>query len=165
VAQDWGTALAFHLAARRPGFVRGLAFGFARAFAASLQHCSVVNLGAGQHYLQEDHPDPSVARSRDGSPGSKLSGRLPRYRQRHRCRTARGGRHDRRIHRPCGYEKRARDVATALQQQLGIVATLVPGKGGVFEVRVGDTTVARRQKGHFPDAAEIVAAVSAQRAM
>lgn len=26
VAQDWGTALAFHLAARKPGFVRGLAF-------------------------------------------------------------------------------------------------------------------------------------------
>jgi haloalkane dehalogenase len=26
VAQDWGTALAFHLAERRPGFVRGLAF-------------------------------------------------------------------------------------------------------------------------------------------
>jgi haloalkane dehalogenase len=26
VAQDWGTALAFHLAARRPRFVRGLAF-------------------------------------------------------------------------------------------------------------------------------------------
>jgi len=26
VAQDWGTALAFHLAARRPGFVRGMAF-------------------------------------------------------------------------------------------------------------------------------------------
>jgi haloalkane dehalogenase len=26
VAQDWGTALAFHLAARNPGFVRGLAF-------------------------------------------------------------------------------------------------------------------------------------------
>jgi haloalkane dehalogenase len=26
VAQDWGTALAFHLAARRPGFVNGLAF-------------------------------------------------------------------------------------------------------------------------------------------
>jgi haloalkane dehalogenase len=26
VAHDWGTALAFHLAARRPGFVRGLAF-------------------------------------------------------------------------------------------------------------------------------------------
>src|SRR4029077_597921 len=26
VAHDWGTALAFHLAARRPQFVRGLAF-------------------------------------------------------------------------------------------------------------------------------------------
>src|SRR5215475_9013075 len=26
VAQDWGTGLAFHLAARRPEFVRGLAF-------------------------------------------------------------------------------------------------------------------------------------------
>jgi haloalkane dehalogenase len=26
VAQDWGTALAFHLAARKPEFVRGLAF-------------------------------------------------------------------------------------------------------------------------------------------
>lgn len=26
VAQDWGTALAFHLAARNPGFIRGLAF-------------------------------------------------------------------------------------------------------------------------------------------
>jgi haloalkane dehalogenase len=26
IAQDWGTALAFHLAARRPEFVRGLAF-------------------------------------------------------------------------------------------------------------------------------------------
>jgi haloalkane dehalogenase len=26
VAQDWGTALAFHLAARRPAFIRGLAF-------------------------------------------------------------------------------------------------------------------------------------------
>ena len=26
IAQDWGTALAFHLAARRPQFIRGLAF-------------------------------------------------------------------------------------------------------------------------------------------
>jgi haloalkane dehalogenase len=34
VAQDWGTALAFHLAARRPEFVRGLAFmEFIRPFA------------------------------------------------------------------------------------------------------------------------------------
>lgn len=35
VAQDWGTALAFDLAARRPGFIRGLAFmEFIRPFAA-----------------------------------------------------------------------------------------------------------------------------------
>lgn len=35
VAQDWGTALAFHLAARRPEFVRGLAFmEFIRPFAS-----------------------------------------------------------------------------------------------------------------------------------
>lgn len=35
VAQDWGTALAFHLAARRPDFVRGLAFmEFTRPFAS-----------------------------------------------------------------------------------------------------------------------------------
>ena len=34
VAQDWGTALAFHLAARRPDFIRGLAFmEFIRPFA------------------------------------------------------------------------------------------------------------------------------------
>src|SRR5580704_15880020 len=26
IAQDWGTALAFHVAARRPQFIRGLAF-------------------------------------------------------------------------------------------------------------------------------------------
>jgi haloalkane dehalogenase len=30
---------------------------FAREFAASLQHCSVVHLGPGLHHLQEDHPD------------------------------------------------------------------------------------------------------------
>lgn len=35
IAQDWGTALAFHLAARRPAFVRGLAFmEFIRPFAS-----------------------------------------------------------------------------------------------------------------------------------
>jgi len=63
--------------------------------------------------------------------------------------------------RPCGYEKRAQDIAVSLQRQLGIVATLVPGKGGVFEVTVEGETVARRRKGHFPDAAEVVAAVAA----
>jgi selenoprotein W-related protein len=62
--------------------------------------------------------------------------------------------------RPCGYEKRALAAAAELRKQLSIAAKLVPGKGGIFEVRVGDTTVAKRTAGHFPDVAEIVAAVA-----
>lgn len=65
--------------------------------------------------------------------------------------------------RPCGYEKRAKDVANALRAELAVEAELVPGSGGVFEVKVGDKTVAKRAKGHFPDAAEVVAAVAAAR--
>ena len=63
--------------------------------------------------------------------------------------------------RPCGYEKRAREAAAGLRERLKIDARLVPGTGGVFEVRVGDKVVATRAKGHFPDTAEIVAAVAA----
>jgi selenoprotein W-related protein len=63
--------------------------------------------------------------------------------------------------KPCGYEKRAAAAAVALKKELSIAATLVPGKGGIFEVRVGDKVVAKRIKGHFPDPAEIVEAVSA----
>lgn len=35
---------------------------FAEQFAASLRHCTVVHLGPGRHYLQEDHPD-AIGRS------------------------------------------------------------------------------------------------------
>ena len=63
--------------------------------------------------------------------------------------------------KPCGYENCATDAATALQKQLALAATLVPGTGGIFEVRVGDEVVARRVQGHFPDTAEIVKAVTA----
>ncbi len=35
---------------------------FARSFAAGLENCRLVNLGAGAHYLQEDHPD-TIGRS------------------------------------------------------------------------------------------------------
>lgn len=65
--------------------------------------------------------------------------------------------------RPCGYEKRAKEAAALLRERLGVDATLIPGKGGIFEVKLGDQVVARRVKGHFPDAAEIVAAVTAAR--
>ncbi|BBC03556.1 MULTISPECIES: SelT/SelW/SelH family protein [Bradyrhizobium] len=65
--------------------------------------------------------------------------------------------------RPCGYEKRAKEAAALLRERLGVDATLIPGTGGIFEVKLGDEVVARRAKGHFPDAAEIVAAVMAAR--
>lgn len=38
---------------------------FAETFAASLQHCALVRLGPGRHYLQEDHPD-AIGRSVGG---------------------------------------------------------------------------------------------------
>ncbi|HEY6995544.1 MAG TPA: Rdx family protein [Xanthobacteraceae bacterium] len=63
--------------------------------------------------------------------------------------------------KPCGYERRAADAAAALQKELALAVSLVPGTGGIFEVRVGKETVAKRAKDHFPDTAEIVAAVSA----
>ena len=65
--------------------------------------------------------------------------------------------------RPCGYEQRAREVAAALLDQLALQATLVPGTGGVFEVRLGEKTVARRAKGYFPGPDDVVAAVAAAR--
>jgi selenoprotein W-related protein len=65
--------------------------------------------------------------------------------------------------RPCGYEKRVKDAAAALRERLAVAARLVPGTGGIFEVRVGEETVAKRSKGHFPDPAEVVAAVAAAR--
>lgn len=46
-----------------PGALVSPAFG--REFAASLRHCSVMNLGSGLHYLQEDHPD-SIGRALTG---------------------------------------------------------------------------------------------------
>ena len=57
--------------------------------------------------------------------------------------------------KPCGYEKHA--------ERLAVEARLVPGTGGIFEVRIGEETVAKRSKGHFPDPAEVVAAVAAAR--
>lgn len=35
---------------------------FAEWFAASLKHCALVRLGAGLHFLQEDHPE-AIGRS------------------------------------------------------------------------------------------------------
>lgn len=62
---------------------------------------------------------------------------------------------------PCGYEKRARDAAEALKERFDIDATLIKGKGGVFQVVAGDTVLAKRTRGYFPSTADIVNAVSA----
>ncbi|MCC8955470.1 SelT/SelW/SelH family protein [Bradyrhizobium sp. Pear77] len=66
--------------------------------------------------------------------------------------------------RPCGYEKRAREAAALLRERLGLDPELLPGKGGVFEIKLDGKVIAKRVKGHFSDAAEIVTAVAAARA-
>ena len=62
--------------------------------------------------------------------------------------------------KPCGYLKRAEDVSAELKQKLGVEATLIPGKGGIFEVQVDGKVVAKKKLFSFPDAAEIVKAVA-----
>lgn len=63
--------------------------------------------------------------------------------------------------KPCRYDARAKEAADALKRELSIRARLVPGKGGIFEVRVDDKVVAKRVNGHFPATAQIVGSVSA----
>ncbi len=60
---------------------------------------------------------------------------------------------------PCGYERRARDAATALKDELGVDTELIPGKGGIFQVALGETILTKRTRDHFPNTAEIVEAV------
>lgn len=62
--------------------------------------------------------------------------------------------------RPCGYEKRASAAAAAVKDALGLEASLRPGSGGIFEVKVDGNIVAKRSRAHFPEAEEIVQLVS-----
>ena len=49
----------------------------------------------------------------------------------------------------------AQERLTTFEQELGKVA-LIPGIGGVFEVRVeGETVWSRKERGRFPEAKEI----------
>ena len=49
----------------------------------------------------------------------------------------------------------AQELLTTFEQELGEVA-LIPGTGGVFEVRVQEKTVwSREQQGRFPEAKEL----------
>lgn len=61
--------------------------------------------------------------------------------------------------KPCGYLTRAEAAADAITKVLGVSVSLVPGSGGIFEVRIGDHVVAKRMRGHFPATPEIVEAV------
>jgi selenoprotein W-related protein len=49
----------------------------------------------------------------------------------------------------------AQDLLTTFQDELGEVA-LIPGTGGVFEVRVDDATIwSRKDEGRFPELKEL----------
>ena len=49
----------------------------------------------------------------------------------------------------------AQELLTTFEAELGAVA-LVPGTGGVFEVRVGEAVLwSRRERGRFPDIREL----------
>ncbi len=49
----------------------------------------------------------------------------------------------------------AQELLTTFQEELGEVA-LIPGTGGIFEVRVGGETVwSRRRQGRFPEIKEL----------
>ena len=62
---------------------------------------------------------------------------------------------------PCGYLKRATEAAEALTKNLNITPTLIPGKGGIFQVKNGEQILTKRTATHFPDTKEIVEVVSA----
>ena len=49
----------------------------------------------------------------------------------------------------------AQELLTTFEKELGAL-TLIPGSGGVFEVRVdGKIVFSRSQRGHFPEAKEL----------
>ncbi|MEU1430366.1 SelT/SelW/SelH family protein [Nocardia sp. NPDC005746] len=62
--------------------------------------------------------------------------------------------------KPCGYLKRARAAADALDTELGIAPELVPGSGGVYRVTVDGQTVATKTRQGFPTPEDIVKAVA-----
>lgn len=48
-----------------------------------------------------------------------------------------------------------------LREEFGVEARLIPGRGGIFEVRVDDRVVAKKTFDGFPMEDEIVRAVAA----
>jgi haloalkane dehalogenase len=84
-ADVWARLSAAHAALRASTYPKLLFAGdpgalvspdYARAFAAELEDCRLVLLGAGRHYLQEDHPDTiarEVVREIERLPASRQS--------------------------------------------------------------------------------------------
>jgi selenoprotein W-related protein len=106
----------------------------------------LVELGSGAHDLQEDHPREIASGVVEmivgaASAGVPSVGVAVTY-----C-------------VPCGYERRARDFAVELRKQFSVEAKLVPGKGGVFRVTIGERVLAARTKIHFPSTGELIEAV------
>ena len=60
---------------------------------------------------------------------------------------------------PCRYERRAREAADVIREQLGVEAELVGGGGGVFRVEVDGETVVSKTRGYFPSSEDVVDAV------
>jgi selenoprotein W-related protein len=58
--------------------------------------------------------------------------------------------------KPCGYEKRAQDLAQSLLRELGVQPTLAPGKGGIFDVAVDGRSIAKKTRDGFLDAAMVL---------
>lgn len=159
-ADMWATMENAHAALRASDYPKILFAGdpgalvspaFAETFARQIKNCRVVQLGAGAHYLQEDHPE-AIAKGvceliteNDGA-RAVTSG-------------AAGSRVTITYCAPCGYEKRARDAAARLARELSIDPAIVAGKGGVFRVSLGDRVLLSRAKGYFPSSGEIVEAV------
>jgi selenoprotein W-related protein len=51
-------------------------------------------------------------------------------------------------------------VVDVLREEFGVEARLIPGRGGIFEVRVDDHVVAKKTFDGFPMEDEIVQAVA-----
>ena len=60
----------------------------------------------------------------------------------------------------CGYERRARMLATAIRAAKGVDSELLAASGGMFEVyRDGDLIFSKRASGRFPEEPEILDAL------
>jgi selenoprotein W-related protein len=54
-------------------------------------------------------------------------------------------------------------LAAELKQRLGVDATLTPGSGGIFEVRVDDKVVfSKKLAGRFPEEGEVPGILSSR---